>query len=69
MKTLNQIREEGITVLTESLGPADAIRFLHQFDTGHGDYTAARRRILGNMTVDGVLKKIMVRRRRLAARR
>ena len=69
MKTLNQIREEGITVLTESLGSVDAIRFLQQFDAGHGDYTAERRRILGNPTVDDVLKKIMVRRKRLAARR
>jgi len=68
MKTLNQIREEGITVLTESLGSVDAIRFLQQFDTGHGDYTAERRRILGSPTVDDVLKKIMVRRKRLAVR-
>lgn len=69
MKTLNQIREEGITVLTESLGSVDAIRFLQQFDAGHGDYTAERRRILGNPTVDDVLKNIMARRKRLAARR
>jgi hypothetical protein len=69
MKTLNQIREEGITVLTESLGSVDAIRFLQQFDAGHGDYTAERQRILGNPTVDNVLKKIMAHRKRLAPHR
>jgi hypothetical protein len=69
MKTLNQIREEGITVLTESLGSVDTIRFLQQFDAGHGDYTAERRRILGNPTIDNVLKKIMARRKRHAVHR
>ena len=68
MKTLNQIREEGISVLTESLGSVDTIRFLQQFDAGHGDYTAERRRILGNPTVDEVLRKIKARRRRMAPR-
>ena len=63
-KTLNQIREEGISVLAESLGPVDAIRFLQQFDLGHGDYTAARKRILGNPTLDQVLGRIKARRRR-----
>jgi hypothetical protein len=65
MKTLNQIREEGLSVLTESLGPVDTIRFLQQFDAGHGDYTAQRHRILGNPTVDQVLKKLRARRKHL----
>ena len=63
VKTLNQIREEGISVLTGSLGPVDAIRFLQQFDAGHGDYTTDRRRILGHSTVDAVLTKIKARRK------
>ena len=65
MKTLNQLREEGISVLTEALGPVDAIRFLQQFDLGSGDYTGERSRILGNPTVDEVLKKIKARRKRI----
>jgi hypothetical protein len=64
MKTLNQLREKGISVLTESLGPVDAIRFLQQYDAGSGDYTAERRRILGTPTVDEVLHKIKARRKR-----
>ena len=68
MKTLNQVRKAGIRALAESLVPVDAIRFLQQFDAGHGDYTAERRRILGNPKADQVLKKIRARRRRVAAR-
>ena len=64
MKTLIQIRDEGISVLTESLGPVDTIRFLQQFDLGHGDYTAERHRILGNPSVEEVLRKIKARRRK-----
>ena len=62
-KTLSQIREEGICVLTESLGPVDAIRFLQQFDAGSGDYTATRQRILGDPPVDEVVGKIRRTRR------
>ncbi len=52
MKTANQIRRRGFRVLAKSLGPVDAIRFIQQFDPGHGDYTADRERILDNAGVD-----------------
>ena len=57
-KTLSQVRQQGISVLTESLGPVDAIRFLQQFDTGAGDYTVSRQHILGNPTVGEVVDDI-----------
>jgi len=57
-RTLSQVREQGISALTESLGPVDTIRFLQQFDVGCGDYTATRQRILGNTTVEEVVEKI-----------
>jgi hypothetical protein len=69
MKTLNQIRNEGFSALAKSLGPVDAIRFLRQFDLGHGDYTANRHRILGTPTAAEVMKQIKARRRGLAATR
>jgi hypothetical protein len=68
VKTLNQVRLAGIEALANALGPVDAIRFLRQFDAGHGDYTAERPRILRNPTAGQVLKKIRARRRRVAAR-
>jgi hypothetical protein len=63
-KTLNEVRQEGISALTESLGPVDTIRFLQQFDLGHGDYTAERHRILGNPTVDELFRVIKERRKK-----
>ncbi len=32
----------GISALQRELGPVDAIRFIHLFDHGTGDYTAER---------------------------
>lgn len=55
--TLNEIREVGVEALAESLGPVDTVRFLQQFDVGHGDYTAERKRLLGNPSVDQILGK------------
>ena len=35
-----------------ALGPVGVIRFLQQFETGHGDYTRDRFQWLGNPSVD-----------------
>ena len=56
MKTLNKIREEGMSVLNNTLGPADTIRFLRQFDNGYGDYTRDRDKILGNPSIEEISK-------------
>lgn len=56
MKTLSKIREEGISVLNDTLGPADTIRFLRQFDNGYGDYTRDREKILGNPSLEEIAK-------------
>jgi hypothetical protein len=42
--SLYQIRMEGWKALTERLGPAGAMRFMMQYDPGHGDYTKEGRR-------------------------
>jgi len=46
-----EIRLAGIRVLGEHMGPVGLIRFLQQSETGHGDYTLERSRILGDPTV------------------
>ena len=56
--TPNDVREAGIHVLMESLGPANAIRFLQQFDPGYGDYTAERHKLLGNPTIDELISDV-----------
>ena len=34
-----QIREAGIKALVETVGPLGMVRFMQQFEDGHGDYT------------------------------
>lgn len=41
--TLEEIRRRGLAALRRELGPAGFIRFLQQFETGHGDYVQERR--------------------------
>ncbi len=39
---LSEVRQIGLAVLLERLGPVGMARFLQQFETGYGDYTAER---------------------------
>ena len=61
--SLYQIRMEGWKALTERLGPAGAMRFMMQYDPGHGDYTKERRDIFAELTIDTLLDAIDERRR------
>jgi len=63
MRTLTEIREVGLAVLARTLGPADTIRFLQQYNHGQGDYTAERDRLLGDPTVDELVRSIEQRRK------
>lgn len=40
--TLDDIRRAGVEALARALGPVGMLRFLQQFETGRGDYTAER---------------------------
>jgi len=42
--TLEEIRESGLKALDRELGPVGMVRFLHQFETGFGDYSVERHR-------------------------
>jgi hypothetical protein len=59
-----ELRRAGIDALVKALGPVGMARFLQQFDSGHGDYTADRDRILGNPTVDDLVTELEHRRQR-----
>jgi hypothetical protein len=41
-RTGPQVVADGFAALIEKLGVADAIRFIHHYDSGHGDYTRDR---------------------------
>ena len=56
--SLYQIRMEGWKALTERLGPAGAMRFMMQYDPGHGDYTKERQEIFAELTIDTLLEAI-----------
>lgn len=39
IKTINQIRDEGLAALIKALGPGDAIRYINSFEQGTGNYS------------------------------
>jgi hypothetical protein len=53
-----QIRLEGWKALTERLGPAGAMRFMMQYDPGHGDYTKERHEIFEDLELEDLLASI-----------
>lgn len=60
--TQDGIVRAGYKALVEALGPANFIRFLHQFETGDGDYTRERERLVGDASVDEIVERIVARR-------
>lgn len=61
-KSLNQLNEEALQLLTQELGVADTARFLRQFTTGTGNYTEERRERFEDTSIDEVLERIKERR-------
>lgn len=66
VKTLHQIQQEGLDLLVDKLGPADAIRFLQIYETGSGDCTKDRIKYL-EKDPDKIIKNIMERRKKVPA--
>ena len=56
--TLEQIRLTGLKALSRDLGAVGLVRFLQQFETGYGDYTAERHLWLGEHTVQEIAQEI-----------
>ena len=48
------LREKGLAVLVRELGPANALRFLHLYQTGIGNYTTERQQWLGSLTLEEI---------------
>ena len=62
--TLEQVRVAGLQALSRDLGPVGLVRFLQQFETGTGDYTAERHSWLGERTVRDIARTIERQRQR-----
>jgi len=62
MMSLEQIRVAGMEALARELGIVGMVRFLQQFETGHGNYSKDRRKWLDNQDLDAIVKRIQERR-------
>ena len=47
-----------IEVLFRELGAVDTVRFINQFTTGYGDYTADRDSLFGQESLDQIIAEI-----------
>jgi len=59
---LHEIRRMGLEALLERLGPVGMVRFLQQFETGYGDYTAERESWLTEIELDKLVSQIQQQR-------
>ncbi len=60
--TLYEIRTIGFDALIRELGPAGAIRFIQQYESGHGDYTRDRKKVLPKKSVRAIGRQIIKQR-------
>jgi hypothetical protein len=57
-KPLAELTNRAIDLLSRELGAADMLRFVNQFTTGYGDYTAERDTLLGPLTLEEIITQI-----------
>lgn len=60
--SLEQIRIAGMEALARELGIVGMVRFMQQFETGHGDYSKDRHKWLDDQDLDTIVKRIQERR-------
>ena len=61
LETAEEVRRAGWQALVTSLGPANATRFILQYERGYGDYVQLKDRIHGDATVEELYRKITQR--------
>lgn len=57
-KTEQEIQKMGIDILYKELGATDFIRFMQQFNQGHGNYVEDRLEWQQNYSVNDILAEI-----------
>ena len=50
-----ELRKKGLEVLVRELGYLNAMRFMLQYESGHGDYVQERRELFACSTLSDVL--------------
>ena len=58
LRPLHEINRDGHAALVRALGVVGALRFLNQFTTGHGDYTAERDDLLGDGSLEDLFREV-----------
>lgn len=58
LRPLHEINREGHAALVRELGVIGALRFLSQFTTGQGNYTADRDHFLGDETLEELFEHV-----------
>jgi len=57
-KSLTDITNQALHVLTREIGAADTMRFIGQFSTGAGNYTEERAALFDHLSLDDILGEI-----------
>ena len=58
---LSEVTQQALAVLIKEIGVVNTVRFVNQFTTGYGDYTAERDALFADLTLDGLLAAIKQR--------
>ncbi len=58
VRPLHEINRDGHAALVRALGVVGALRFLSQFTTGRGDYTAERASFLGDESLEELFGQV-----------
>lgn len=57
-RSLFELTQHAIQLLSREIGVADTMRFLNQFSTGSGNYTQERDTLFQDLTLDEILTEI-----------
>ena len=60
--TPSDVRKAGLEAVAKKLGPLGKVRFLRQFETGHGNYTKDRQQWLKNLEIQEIVSSIRKKR-------
>ena len=55
LKTIDQLKESGWKALVKELGPAEATRFILQYQKGEGDYLVKRKKVFKDITLNSII--------------
>ena len=58
VKPLAEITREAISVLCDTIGVANTLRFINQYTIGSGNYTEERRDLFSGMSLDEIISEI-----------